>query len=569
MKKYILDLSSDSILPKELLSILDDIADEIRPNYVDFISDINMNYKNNLDWILTDLSSRNTLNCNLFENICKLELIKRLSCNDQINEVITNCPFFYKSIIKNFDNKFVVINNSNVLLKFYQLVKENSKKIVVLMYHYLNRFLISKIIKVESFVDINIPLIILESTVYENSFDNLVFKDRHYPGLLENMTESEKATIFILPCYYGVYNYFKLFGKLKKTKTKFLIPENILEFSDYFYAFFSFIRLFKNIKNIKNIKFGFYDVTDLVHNSYYKNIVSIGSCEGLIRNRLIYRLKLMGVKIKNYIQWFENQPINKGAIVSLKTHYPKTKVIGHMGFFPSPNVVGLYPSTQELNCNLLPDEVAVIGINFASLIKVYCPDLKTVLSPAYRFQDLLISKIENRLAQKFTILIILPIFKIEYSMILDLFGLAKAQISDFNLLIKTHPGSNHNFVSKKLNEHNLSDFKININVKHALAISNLVVTSASSTALESVFSGIPTLLVSNGLSIIKNPIPPNISPELSSVCYDVSDLVSKVNYFMSLSSDQLIDLKKSSNCNVSEYIEKNTRLSTHNFLGLN
>ena len=103
MKKNVLDLSSNSILPKEFLSILDDIADEIRPNYVDFISDLNLKYKNDIDWILTDLSSRNTLNCTLFENICKLELIKRLSSNNQINEVITNCPFFYKSIVKNFD----------------------------------------------------------------------------------------------------------------------------------------------------------------------------------------------------------------------------------------------------------------------------------------------------------------------------------------------------------------------------------------------------------------------------------------------------------------------------------
>ena len=42
MKKNVLDLSSNSILPKEFLSILDDIADEIRVNYVDFISDLNL-----------------------------------------------------------------------------------------------------------------------------------------------------------------------------------------------------------------------------------------------------------------------------------------------------------------------------------------------------------------------------------------------------------------------------------------------------------------------------------------------------------------------------------------------
>ena len=154
-------------------------------------------------------------------------------------------------------------------------------------------------------------------------------------------------------------------------------------------------------------------------------------------------------------------------------------------------------------------------------------------------------------------------------MILNLFGLVKTQISDYNLLIKTHPGSNHNFVSKTLSDNNLIDYKTNKNIQDALAFSNLVITSASSSALESVFSRKPTLLISNGSGILKNPIPNNISGGLSSVCYDVNDIVPKVKYFMSLSKQQLIDLKKLSNFNISDYIESNTLLSTQIFLGLN
>ena len=568
MKKNVLDLSSNSILPKEFLSILDDIADEIRPNYVNFISDLNLKYKNDIDWILTDLSSRNTPNCPLFENICKLELIKRLSSNNQINEVITNCPFFYKSIVKNLNNKLIIIDESKIIVTFFKILKNNLKKLVVLFYSYLSRFLISKIVRIKTLLGNKRSIIILESIIYENSFNNFVFKDRHYPGLLENTTETEKSTIFILPYYYGIWDFFKLFKKLKKTKTNFLIPENFLKFSDYYYAFFSFFRLGRKIKKIKNIKFNTIDVTDLVLDSYYKNIISIGSCEGIIRNRLIKRLKSKGVKIKKFIQWFENQPINKGTIISLKTHYPNTKITGHIGIFTSPNVIGLYPSKQELDCDLLPDEIAVIGKNLASLIKVYCPDLKTLLSPAFRFQDLLIPKSSNRLSKKFTILIILPIFKIDYTMILNLFGLVNTQISDYNLLIKTHPGSNHNFVSKILSDNNLIDYVTNKNIQDALASSNLVITSASSSALESVFSGKPTLLISNGSSVLKNPIPSNISSNLYSVCYNLDDIVNKIKYFMSLSNQQIIDLQKLSNFNITDYIEPNTLSATQIFLGL-
>ena len=153
-------------------------------------------------------------------------------------------------------------------------------------------------------------------------------------------------------------------------------------------------------------------------------------------------------------------------------------------------------------------------------------------------------------------------------MILNLFGLVNTQISDYNLLIKTHPGSNHNFVSKILSDNNLIDYVTNKNIQDALASSNLVITSASSSALESVFSGKPTLLISNGSSVLKNPIPSNISSNLYSVCYNLDDIVNKIKYFMSLSNQQIIDLQKLSNFNITDYIEPNTLSATQIFLGL-
>lgn len=565
---YTLDLSRNSILSKEHMILLDEIAEEIRPSYVDFISKLNYQYIADIDWTLSDLAARNTVVCTVFENLCKLELIKRLYEKQKIRSVKIDNPFFYKSIIKNFDSDLIIINNSNFHFRFFQILKQNSKKFIYLFYSYINRFLLSKFVRIKSSLDHKKPVIILESIIYRNSFNDEDFKDRHYPGLFNYISETEKASVLILPYYYGIYNFYKLFIDLKKTNSNFLIPENFLKISDYFYAIFSFLRLFKNVKKIKNIKFKEYDVTDLVLDSYYENIISIGSTEGLLRNRLIKRLKYKNLKIKRFIQWFENQPINKGTIISLKTHYPNTKLIGHIGFYTSPNVVGVYPSKQELDCGLLPDEVAVIGKSIASLIKVYCPNLKIVLSPAFRFQDLLTTKLQKRVTKSYTILVVLPIFKIDYTMILKLVDLAKNQISDCNLLIKTHPGSNHDSISKKLSQYNLINFKTNKNIQESLISSDLVVTSASSSALESIFSRKPTLMISNGSGILKNPIPSHLSSELSSVCYDANDIVSKVKYFKNLSQQQLNDLKNLSNFNISDYIEKNTIFATKRFLGL-
>ena len=562
-----LDLSRKSILSKEHMILLDEIAEETRPSYVNFISKLNFHYTEDIDWILSDLAARNTVVCSVFENLCKLELIKRLYKDKKICALKVDNPFFHNSIVKNFDSDLIIINNSNFYYRFFQILLKNFKNFIYLFYSYFNRFLISKFIRINSSLDYQKSFIILENILYKNSFSDEDFNDRHYPGLFDHITDSEKSSVIFLPYYYGIYNFYKLFRKLKKNKTYFLIPENFLKFSDYYYSILSFSRLLKNIKNIKNIKFNGYDVTDLVLESYLENIVSIGSSEGLIRNKLINRLKVSHVKIKRFIQWYENQPINKGTVVSLKTNYPKTKIIGHIGSYFSPNLIGICPSNQELDCDLLPDEVAIIGKNIDSLIKEYCSNLKTVLSPAYRFQHLLKTKPKNK-SIKYNILIILPIFKVDYSMILKLFGFAKSKIKAHNLLIKIHPGSNKNIVTKKLIENDLINFVTYKNIEETLTCADLVITSASSSALESFFSGKPTLLISNGSGILKNPIPYNILSNLYSVCYNVDDIINKIKYFMNLSNQQLIDLQKFSNFNITDYIEPNTLSATQRFLGL-
>ena len=100
MNTSTLDFSFNSPLSEENAYLLDEIATELRPEYIDFISKLNYKYKNDVLWLMTDISNRNTLNCNLFENICRLELIKR-SNKLKIKSIIADNPYLYKSIKKN------------------------------------------------------------------------------------------------------------------------------------------------------------------------------------------------------------------------------------------------------------------------------------------------------------------------------------------------------------------------------------------------------------------------------------------------------------------------------------
>ena len=72
------------------------------------------------------------------------------------------------------------------------------------------------------------------------------------------------------------------------------------------------------------------------------------------------RLKKMNVKIKMIIDWWENQPLDKGLHLGINKFYENTSVLAYQGF-PTNLAVQYYPKKYEQAYKVVPDTISVTG----------------------------------------------------------------------------------------------------------------------------------------------------------------------------------------------------------------
>ena len=96
--KEVLDLRSSSKLTKAQSLLLDEIAEQLKPAYTDFVSEFFKNTSQSIQWQLTPFMCRNTNDCNLFKGLCELELVKQYCSTGKPGTIILDSPFFFKTI---------------------------------------------------------------------------------------------------------------------------------------------------------------------------------------------------------------------------------------------------------------------------------------------------------------------------------------------------------------------------------------------------------------------------------------------------------------------------------------
>ena len=186
-----------------------------------------------------------------------------------------------------------------------------------------------------------------------------------------------------------------------------------------------------------------YEITDLVR----RLLQSPGSLEesfsGLLNYRFAFRLQQLRVKPSRVIDWFENQPVDKGWNLGFSRFLPDVHTIGYQGSFAGQPRDQL--TSEEILVEACPREVRVMG---RALMP---PDtrfgdkkIKWSISPAFRYEWLARHRIspEERISDNSVILVLLPIETLTARYIVD----CVAETVDLlgpgiQLQIKPHPAS--------------------------------------------------------------------------------------------------------------------------------
>ena len=308
----------------------------------------------------------------------------------------------------------------------------------------------------------------------------------------------------------------------------------------------------------------------ILSTDFSNNIVNDSSLRGILNYLFLKRLKENSIKLKLVIDWFENQVIDRGFNKGLHDFYPNTQSIGYQGF--TDYISSKIPTKYEVDIEVIPDEIAVVGKGLTHNIKKYNKDLKVIITPAFRFQGVWESiNSENNKPDKI-VLIALPISKKDSVEILKLVIDSKKNMTAKNIIfyVKTHPSVNIQDIKASFHRSELENYIfVDGDFKKCVSKARVMLGNASSTCLETLAIGIPVIIVGSQSGLTQNPIPESVDKKIWRLCYTPNELSSAINHFVSISDEDNLEFKEIGKKIRNEYFEPVTKISVKKFLSIN
>jgi hypothetical protein len=540
---------------------LNSIARDIRTDYDRLIVNISDEYVDNIHWIVGSIASRNKYSSPLFMRCCKIVLVQRLlGRSESVNEVFTGDRALAEVL-----QKFYFEQSSTTTIRCTESIQNRTfrllrpvLKYLIAMYFIVLRYIGSSSSKRKKLIS-DKPITLIDTFVLNNGaadeggITDGVYKDRYYPGLMEQLTETEKNNIFYLPTISGFKNPIKAFNLIRSAKAPFLIHDDYLKISDYLYALnhpFKLIRC-----SFPHSKFHGVDIKPLLNEEKINHCSDFNGILGILYYRFSFRLKEAGIKVRLLVEWYENQVIDRAMIVGFHQYHPETKIIGYQGYVISKALhLYVYPNLSEYRSKAVPDIVYVVGEGLKDDLHEFCQDVVAEVAPAFRFNKLWRERIYTPDPKKFTVLIGLPIGLDDSAHILKLLSNAfnKLRGVNYQFWIKPHPTSGPELIKALLPGNWPQEFIFQKGDFHdVIEKSNLLISNASSVSLEALAKGVPTIIVAPQNGVLQNPIPETISNDAWSVIYNSIELADEIVRFEKFTKmhkdyfDQLgIDVRK-------------------------
>ena len=523
-----LDLRKDGKLSIENAKKITAIQPGIQKEYTDFIGDlISANKVKDLQWLM-QIACRNTYISKIYDYMCRLSLLESLlKDGENISCVYIDRPTIKYPIIElleryNSKTKICIIECKEN--KKFSLLKNLIKNI----YHCLNLWLWPFLIRNKSKPKKSVFL--LETFLLKDSFDeNLKFQDRYYSGLIDTIPGNLKDKTWYLATLSGFkypWDWFKVFYQVAKSVDKIILKEHWLKPKDYFFAIQKSITLPKTIDNVPNWR-GL-DISSIVKEENIEQRGSHSITQSILTYLAFNRYKISGINIEAIVDWFENQVIDRGLYLGIRKNFPGVYIKGYLGFIPEEYYVGIYPAEYEDKANMLPDELLVIGDIFIENIKKFNLQMKVSTAPAFRFKQVFSFK-QNRNKNKNIILLALPMKPEEIEIIITLAAKVKLN-KKYKFIIKIHPTSNikkiKEIIPKSMNE--VIEFS-DLPLAEIFQETRLLITTASSAALEAVACGVYVAIVGNRSGPTINRLSGYIDESYWSTCYTAFELENAIS----------------------------------------
>lgn len=520
-----LDLTGAERLGREHAAQLDAIAAELRRPYVEFVSRLGAPHGADLDWWVTPLASRNTYVCPLFRRLCQAGLARRLAAAGGISEIVVETPAL-AGLLREAVPAGVRVRAALSPLRWrLRTTLGLLRRVAAALYACGSRYLVARLLSPARRDLPEEPVTLVDTFLYPESLRDGAFHDRHYPGLMQQLTEDERHGVYWAPVLYRVRNHAAMFRRLRACRDNLLLAEDHLRLGDYAFALGHFLR---GRHDLPDTEFLGLRIGPLLREAQAETRGGSGSIEGLLRHRFALRLREAGVRLQRVVEWFENQEIDHGAVSGWLTFHPDARVVGYQGFLASPNYLCMFPLEAERLQGFLPHAVAVMGPALADPAREFCPGLEVVAAPAFRFEALRRLPAEKPRHGGVVLLASLPLDAVECRQILVMLGEAldgDVSCAGWQVRVKPHPA----FPRRLLEEGDRMGLRpgwmvVGGDLDALLEESDLFVGSASSACVHAIVHGVPAAVAGGRARPTLNTIPDWVDRELWSVCHTAEDL---------------------------------------------
>lgn len=341
------------------------------------------------------------------------------------------------------------------------------------------------------------------------------FHDRFLPGLLDyyrrqGIAAASAACTEALP--------FRLlrdaYRAMRNSETRFAPNELFLRIPDIFEGQRCAWRSEKNSPAFSNMPFVGLDIGHVA--SFWWKISVRRTVIARIYSAVGARMRTAGVAPQFFLDWCENQPIDKAMQMAFSRSDGATRTIAVRQYSPAENVLSFFPSTGEVARGVVPKENWVCGRRTAELfarhdaLGVY----RTV--PALRYSHLYSSEVASRGGEDLVVFLTsamgeaLSILEIAFS------DIDKTLATFRSVRIKTHQALQVNIPKLATGRWPQIQGKEVVwesaSSSALLPSAALVLTAGSSVAVEAVCRGIPVVLTGRTAGLDVNPLEDIESP---------------------------------------------------------
>ena len=387
---------------------------------------------------------------------------------------------------------------------------------------------------------------------------------------MDYISDEDKKRIFWVPTILGKFKASELNQIWENSNEQLIYKHDFLNLFDYLIGFGFLFRLSLRKKSL--FVFQKIDVTPLIMEEFKSKRFDYSTFEGILNYIFIYRLRSKNIDLKLYIDWHENQAIDKGFIQGIKTFSPKVHTKGYQGYIISTDYnLHLLPTDYEINNKVIPDEICVIGKALKNNIKKFSSNMSVSTAPAFRYHEIY-NNYKTTIKNYKRILIILPIGILNSFFIIKMISEYYNSIKTHQLkfYLKLHPSLNFNKLKKILGAiWDESIFiKLDMDMHDAIINSDLVIGSESSSLVEALTYGIPVIIIANQNDLTPNPIPIGIKKTLWSICFDINELKESVQNFLLLSIEIKMENKRYGQKIKKDYFKKISYETVKSFLDI-